>query len=94
MKLFQSDTHIISQDTSDAVQFVNIAVKPTRPGVKEFAIRVNALDFKELQDRIHRPITILSGVNFNRSILERFIDVFKMAISNNAIYRTDQVSHY
>lgn len=54
-----SDSHSISiQDTNDSVQFVNINVTPTREGVKTFKIRINSLDFKELQDRINRPITV------------------------------------
>lgn len=74
------------------MQFVNIIVKPTRKGTSEFSIRVNSLDFKELQDRIDRPITVLSGVNLiiHRSVLERFIEVFKELITANPKYRCDQ----
>lgn len=54
-----SDSHNISiQDTNDSAQFVNIQVKPTRNGARSFRIRINSLDFKELQDRINRPITV------------------------------------
>lgn len=67
-------------------------MKPTRSGVKEFSIRINALDFKHLEDRIHRPITILTGVNFNRSVIDRFIEVFKTQIALNPVYRTEQIS--
>ncbi|KAG4080150.1 hypothetical protein HA402_008221 [Bradysia odoriphaga] len=88
----KSDTHPIAQDTSDFVQYVNILVKPTRTGVKEFSIRINALDFKHLQDRIDRPITILAGVNFNRSVIDRFIEVFRAQIALNPVYRTEQIS--
>lgn len=57
--VINSDTHNISiQDGSDSVQFVNISVKPTRNGVKNFTIRINSLDFKDLQDRVNRPITV------------------------------------
>lgn len=83
---------MIAQDASDFVQYVNILVKPTRTGVQEFSIRINALDFKHLQDRINRPITILAGVNFNRSVIDRFIEVFKAQIALNPVYRTEQIS--
>jgi hypothetical protein len=54
-----TDTHSISlQDTNDAAQFVNIEVKPTRVGIRSFKIRINSLDFKDLQDRVNRPITV------------------------------------
>lgn len=87
----QSDSHELSETTSETVQFVNIRVKPTRVGVPEFIIRINALEFKTLQDRMMRPITILDGVTFSSSIIERFIEVFKQQISLNPIYRTDEV---
>ena len=54
-----TDSHNISiQDTNDSAQFVNIQVTPTRDGIRPFKIRINSLDFKELQDRINRPIVV------------------------------------
>lgn len=87
----QSDTHRINPDTSETIQFVNIVVKPTRPKVREFKIRLNAVDFTDLQDRLHRPITILNGVDFKRSVLEHFVDAFKELVAQNGTYDTDQV---
>lgn len=83
----KSDTHSISiHDSSDSAQFVNIQVKPTRPGVKDFSIRINSLDFKDLQDRINRPITILSSVKFHTSLIDRFIEVFVAEAAKNPKY--------
>uniref|UniRef100_A0A8D8AJW5 Transmembrane protein 129 n=1 Tax=Culex pipiens TaxID=7175 RepID=A0A8D8AJW5_CULPI len=84
---FKSDTHDVSQEAFETVQYVNIAVKSTRPGIREFNIRINALDFKDLQDRINRPITILSSVKFHRTVLDRFVDVFKEQVGQNPRYR-------
>lgn len=82
-----SDSHNISiQDTNDSVQFVNIEVKPTRSGVKSFKIRINSLDFRDLQDRINRPITVLSSVSFHTTIIDRFVQVFNQEIKNNPQY--------
>ncbi|XP_065074846.1 E3 ubiquitin-protein ligase TM129 [Ochlerotatus camptorhynchus] len=86
---YKSDTHDVSQEAFETVQYVNIAVKPTREGIREFSIRINALDFKDLQDRISRPITILSSVKFHRSVLDRFVDVFKDQVAQNPIYRPE-----
>lgn len=69
-------------------------MKPTRPGVAEFIIRINALDFKSLQDRMLRPISILDGVTFNKTAIDRFIEVFKQQIQLNPKYTTDEVSDY
>lgn len=85
---YKSDTHDVTQEGYDTVQYVNIAVKPTHPGIREFSIRINALNFKDLQDRLSRPITILSSVKFHRSVLERFVDVFKDQVGQNPTYQT------
>jgi E3 ubiquitin-protein ligase TM129 len=82
-----SDTHNISiQDTHEQAQFVNIEVKPTRRGVKSFKIRINSTDFRDIQDRINRPITVLSSVRFHTTTIERFVDVFNEEIKNNPKY--------
>lgn len=86
---YKSDTHDVSQEAFETVQYVNIAVKPTRQGIREFSIRINALDFKDLQDRINRPITILSSVKFHRSVLDRFVEVFKDQVAQNPTYRPE-----
>ncbi|XP_053688928.1 E3 ubiquitin-protein ligase TM129 [Sabethes cyaneus] len=85
---YKSDSHV-SQDAFETVQYVNIAVIPVRKEIKEFSIRINALDFKDLQDRISRPITILSSVKFHRSVLDRFVDVFKDQVAQNPIYQLE-----
>lgn len=83
----KSDSHRISiHDSSDSVEFVNIQVKPTRPGVRPFTIRINSLDFKDLQDRVNRPITVLSSVKFHTSLIDRFIDVFTAEAKKNPRY--------
>ncbi|XP_055315677.1 E3 ubiquitin-protein ligase TM129 [Sitodiplosis mosellana] len=88
----RSDSHVLSEASTETIQFVNIRVKPTRPGVSEFIIRINALDFKTLQDRITRPIAILDGVQFNRSVIDRFIEVFKQQIRLNPTYKTNEIT--
>lgn len=89
MVAYKSDTHEVSQDAFETVQYVNIAVIPIRKEIKEFSIRINALDFKDLQDRISRQITILSSVKFHRSVLDRFVDVFKDQVAQNPTYRPE-----
>lgn len=80
--------------STDTIQFVNIRVKPTRADVSEFLIRINALDFKTLQDRMLRPITILDGVEFNKTVIDRFIDVFKYHIQSNPTYSSTEVCNF
>lgn len=85
-----SDTHTVSVSTRREVQYINIEVKSTRPHVQPFNIRLNALDFKDLQDKWLRPITILPNVTFHRTLLDRFVDAFKEQIKFNAQYEATQ----
>lgn len=91
---FQSDSHDINETSTDTIQFVNIRVKPMRPGVTEFMIRINALEFKSLQDRMLRPITILDGVTFSKTVIDRFVEVFKQQIESNPRYKTSEVNSF
>ncbi|CAD7084076.1 unnamed protein product [Hermetia illucens] len=88
----KSETFTIAEDTNDSIQIINISVKSTRPGIGEFQIRINALDFRNLQDRISRPITIASNIQFHQSIIDRFIEVFKAQVALNPVFRTNQVA--
>ncbi|XP_055533932.1 E3 ubiquitin-protein ligase TM129 [Wyeomyia smithii] len=92
MVAYKSDTHDVSQDAFETVQYVNIAVIPLRKEIKEFSIRINALHFRELQDRINSQITVLSSVKFHRSVLERFVDVFKDQVAQNPTYQLEDNS--
>ncbi|XP_076245126.1 E3 ubiquitin-protein ligase TM129 [Calliopsis andreniformis] len=82
----KSDTHEMSPVTRGEVQFINIKVKPTRAGAQSFDIRLDALDFKNLQDKVSRPIVILQDITFHKTLLERFIDNFKEQVQENPLY--------
>lgn len=86
----EANTYHISHQNTTEVQFLNIEVKSNRPGVDSFDIRINASDFKDLQDRVTRTITILPNVKFHKSVIEQFIDVFKETVQQNPKYRTNQ----
>ncbi|XP_072766918.1 E3 ubiquitin-protein ligase TM129 [Anoplolepis gracilipes] len=86
----KSDTHLMSPTTRDQVQFINIQVKPTRAMAEAFDIRLNALDFKDLQDKVSRPIIVLQNITFHRTLLDRFIDTFKEEVNRNPFYDTAQ----
>ncbi|XP_044267647.1 E3 ubiquitin-protein ligase TM129 [Tribolium madens] len=84
----KADTHRISLQTTTETQYLNIEVKSGRLGVETFIIRINASDFKDLEDRIARDITILPNVKFHKTVTEQFVDVFKETIKSNARYDT------
>ena len=71
---------------------VSIVVKTNRAGVADFHIRINALEFRNLEERMTRPILIPSNIQFHRNVIDRFIDVFKEQVSHNPIYKADRVT--
>ncbi|KAK4875589.1 hypothetical protein RN001_012011 [Aquatica leii] len=86
----QCDTHSLSPENSRQVQYITIEVKSSRESIQPFNIRLNALDFKDLQDRIARPITILPNVLVHKSLMDKFVDTFKEVVVDNPRYETDQ----
>lgn len=86
----QTDTHQISLQ-SNGVQYLNIEVKSTRINVEPFIIRINAMDFKDLQDRVARTITVLPTVVFHKTLMDQFVDAFKEAVKDNPVHVTNQV---
>lgn len=56
-----------------------------------FFVRLNALDLKDLQNRISRPITILENVRVRRSLIDRFLETFSDEVSRNPVYTTTEV---
>lgn len=86
------ETYNVSHDNSDTLQMVSIAVRPSQSEVSGFSIRINALDFRNLEEKITRPIHIPAHINFHQNIMERFIDVFKDQVSNNPTYKIDEQS--
>jgi hypothetical protein len=55
-------------------------------------VRLNALDFRDLQDKVSRPITVLQNVTFHRTLTDRFLDAFREQVAENPVYETSQVS--
>lgn len=84
--LSNADTHLLSSAGVGTVQYLTIDVKATEQDAQSFFIRCNALDFKDLEDRVQRPIIVLQDVTFHRSRLDQFIDVFRQQVELNPRY--------
>jgi hypothetical protein len=57
-----------------------------------YSARLNAMDFRDLEDKVSCPITVLQNVTFHRTLLDRFLVAFQEQVSRNAIYVTTEVS--
>nr|CAD7462014.1 unnamed protein product [Timema tahoe] len=84
------DNHSVSPSGPGGAQFLNIEVKSFVPNTKSFNIRLNALDFKDLQDKVNRPINVLQNITFHRTLTDRFLDAFKEQVVQNVLHETSQ----
>ncbi|KAF5273786.1 hypothetical protein FQA39_LY00901 [Lamprigera yunnana] len=80
------DTHFMSPESSHDIQYVTIEVKSARQNVNSFNIRLNSFDFKDFQDRILRPITILPNILVHKTLMDKFVDKFKEVVQENTHY--------
>lgn len=58
---------------------------PARARAQAFDIRLNAMDFKDLQNKVSRPIIVPQNITFHKTLLDRFIDAFKEEVNKNPI---------
>ncbi|EDW54825.1 E3 ubiquitin-protein ligase TM129 isoform X1 [Drosophila sechellia] len=90
LSVAKAETYNIShQDQNDTLQMISIIVRPMRQGVSDFHIRINALEFRNLENRVRRPIAIPSNIQFHRNVIDRFVDVFKAQVALNPIFPED-----
>jgi hypothetical protein len=68
-----------------------LKVNPLRTTTHKFDIRLNAMSFKDLQDKVSRPIIVSENIKFHKSLIDRFIDAFKEEVDKNPFYETSQV---
>uniref|UniRef100_A0A1B6JS75 Uncharacterized protein n=1 Tax=Homalodisca liturata TaxID=320908 RepID=A0A1B6JS75_9HEMI len=82
-----TDTHAMAPTGTGIAQFLNIKVNctPHRENYT-FYIRINVLDFKDLQGILRKRVIIPRNVTFYRSIADQFLDVFKEHVNQNPYY--------
>ncbi|KAH8294732.1 hypothetical protein KR018_002292, partial [Drosophila ironensis] len=90
LSVAKAETYNISHhDQNDTLQMISIVVRPMRQGVTDFHIRINALEFRSLEDRVRRPISIPSNIQFHRNVIDRFVDVFKAQVALNPLFQAE-----
>ncbi|KAG8237826.1 hypothetical protein J437_LFUL002435 [Ladona fulva] len=77
LALLEADHHVMSPDSSGSAQYLNIEVKSCRERTKPFFIRLNAVDFKDLQDKLQMPIINLKNVVIHKTLSDKFQAVFR-----------------
>ncbi|XP_054280607.1 E3 ubiquitin-protein ligase TM129-like isoform X1 [Macrosteles quadrilineatus] len=83
LSLDTADTHALAVNGSGSAQFLNIKVSFTQRGSHHFYIRLNALDYKDLKDKVLRPIQVAQDIVFHQTKAEQFVEVFKEQVYLN-----------
>lgn len=54
---------------------------------------MNALDFKDLEEKLNIPIDVAQNIVFHRSKTDQFLEVFKEHVFQNPPYQTTEVMY-
>jgi hypothetical protein len=52
---------------------------------------LNAFDFKDLQDKVLRPIANLQNITIHRTLSDRFLEAFQEQVEQNISYESTEV---
>jgi len=84
LQIVSSEQHRISTEGHiGGTQFLHIKVDNRRPEIGSFTIRVNALEYKNLQDKVRSSIENTSRIEIFRTVSERFVEVFRETVGDN-----------
>jgi len=85
LQLADSDHHQISTEGDfGGTQYLKIEVKNRKSEIPSYFFRIISTEFQNLQDKVRVSIDNFQNINVYKSVSERFVDVFKEQISENA----------
>ena len=79
----------LNQDGNLSAQYLNILAKPTVNN-GSFYIRLNSLEYKEFNEKLHRPVIEACDIVIKQSLPEQFLDAFREQINQNEMYQLRQ----
>jgi len=88
LQVKSTDTHNFSHLNPGGVQFVTVTIKSSR-GVS-FDVRLNSNDFQSFRDKVNSGIIIPPEIKIHKTVVEKFVDVFREAILDNEVYVCNQ----
>ena len=54
--------------------------------------RLKSEDFKDLEAKLTRPVTVMQNIKIHRTLIDRFLEVFKEQVNLNPVYLYSHVS--
>ncbi|OZC09229.1 hypothetical protein X798_03773 [Onchocerca flexuosa] len=88
LEAIRADEHPISHhmQSGGSAQFISICVKSTTQRFEPFHIRVRAESFRDLRNKLDKPIAMAREVVLKQSLNERFVEAFTQQIALNQKY--------
>ncbi|XP_072177940.1 E3 ubiquitin-protein ligase TM129-like [Diadema setosum] len=86
MNILGSVDHALSHESSTGVQILTIEVISINRNIKPFQIRLNALDFRDLKDKVSMPIVNARNVVIQQTLTDRFLEAFRQQVQSNQKY--------
>lgn len=86
LNILNSVDHALSHESSTGVQILTIEVVSINRNIKPFKIRLNALDFRDLKDKVSMPIVNARNVVIQQTLTDRFLETFRQQVHSNQTY--------
>ena len=82
-----------NHDTNTSAQFLQIRVNSIPPHERVFDLHVNAMEYKDMKDRLNAPIRNARDIVINQSLSDLFLNAFREQVEANGVLETNQLSN-
>ncbi|ESO98998.1 hypothetical protein LOTGIDRAFT_205320 [Lottia gigantea] len=90
LTLSHSEEHALSYENNTTAQFLSISVSGINPKLKPFHIRLNALEYGDLKEKLTLPIRNVRSIVIRQSLSDQFLEEFRNQVKENPKYRLPQ----
>uniref|UniRef100_A0A1I7W5T9 Transmembrane protein n=2 Tax=Loa loa TaxID=7209 RepID=A0A1I7W5T9_LOALO len=92
LEAIRAEEHPISHHMQGggSAQFISISVKSTTQRFEPFVIRVRTDSFRDLRNKLDKPIAMAREIVLKQSLNERFVEAFTQQIALNPKYDYDE----
>ena len=90
LSILKSEDFLYNPETNQGAQFLQILVSSISPHERTFHLNLNAIEYKDMKDRLNAPIRNARDVVINQSLSDRFLTTFKEQVDVNGFL---EISH-
>ncbi|XP_076472348.1 E3 ubiquitin-protein ligase TM129-like [Babylonia areolata] len=86
LTLDKAEEHPLSYENSVATQYLNITVRRVEPHLKNFSIRLNALEYSDLKTKLQAQVLNARNIVVRQSLSDQFLDAFHSTVGENPVF--------